>query len=82
MSVIRPARQLVGTRKATRPIASSSGIPIYEDYSFSNGTNLITIFDFLSMLQRTPKIVWVKTQQGAKTGQKFRFAYRLPISRG
>ncbi len=55
MGVIRPVKELVGTKKVTRLIASSSKTPICEDCSFSNGTNLITIFDFLSMLRRTPK---------------------------
>jgi len=55
MGAIRPVRELAGTRKATRLIASSSRIPICKDCLFSNGTSLITVFDFLSTLQRTPR---------------------------
>ena len=56
MGAIRPVRQLAGTRKGTRLIASFSRIPICEDCLFSNGTSLMTIFDFLSTLQRTPRV--------------------------
>jgi hypothetical protein len=55
MGAIRPVRELAGTRKVIRLIANSSKIPICEDCLFSNGTSLITIFDFLSTLQRTPR---------------------------
>ncbi len=55
MGAIRPVRELAGTRKATRLIASCSRILICKDCSFSNGTSLITIFDFLSTLQTTAR---------------------------
>ena len=55
MGAIRPVKELAGTRKATKLIASFSRIPICEDYLLSNRTSLITIFDFLSALQRTPR---------------------------
>jgi hypothetical protein len=46
MGVVTRVRELAGTRQATRLIASSSRILIFEDCLFSNGTSLITIFDF------------------------------------
>jgi hypothetical protein len=50
MGVIRPVRELARMRKAIRLIARSLRILICKDCLFSNGTSLITIFDFLSTL--------------------------------
>ena len=55
MGAIRSVRELAGPKKATRLTASSSKIPICEDCLFSNGTCLITMFNFLSALQSTPR---------------------------
>lgn len=57
MSVIRPARWLDGRRMGTRLIARFSRMRICEDCSFSSGTNLTTMFNFLSTLQKPHKIV-------------------------
>ena len=57
VSVIRPARWLDGRRMGTRLIARFSRMRICEDCSFSSGTNLITMFNFLSTLQKPHKIV-------------------------
>jgi len=47
-SVTRLARELAGERRATRLIASFLKTQICEDFSFSIGTNLRIIFNFLS----------------------------------